>query len=422
LQTVFLQDSHRNISINMNRDLSIYEQVTQQEYDIVAGPDWPTFEKFKTHQNIQQFVYDEIDTMLWNLVPFDNPGFCVLPFYATEWTIDNSCTVCCRLPKIHDLDAIKSDMLAGRRSPYCGECWELEDAGLTSDRIVKNKTVDFYSKTDIQRLFDQCVAGENSTIHYKIDSSNICNATCITCGSNSSSAWAQLERKNGIIPIKSFALEEKKFSDSINYKTAVSIGFRGGEPLLSDANFEILEKLLEKNNTDCFINFTTNGSIVPSEYQKKILAKFTNVNFGFSIDGIGPVFEYLRYPLEWPKILETIDYCRKNNILISVHHTVSNVNLYYYNQNIAWFNSNNIDHMTNIVSIPSHFRPGALSESIKNTIIDQRVATNLHYLIDHHTSKDQADYEVFKLEIAKQDRWKNIQLENYLPEFAKLLG
>ena len=402
----------------MDRDLSIYDYVKKEEYDIVAGPDWPSFEEFKSHQNIQPFVYSEIDTMLWNLKPFSNPSFCVLPFYAIEYPE----TVCCRLPEKYNLEQIKTDMLAGRRSPYCQQCWTTEDSGLKSDRILKNETLDFYTDTDLQKLYDQCVAGENSTIHYKIDTSNVCNATCITCGSKDSSAWAQLERKNNVKPEKSWTLKVDKFANIIDYATAKSVGFRGGEPLLSDTNFEILEKLLEKNNSDCFINFTTNGSITPSTGQKKLLSRFKNVNFGFSLDGVGPVFEYLRYPLDWSSILENIDYCQNNNILVSVHHTISNLNVYYYSQSASWFKDNNINHICNFVQGPQWFKPTVLPKHVKDTIVNQQIAPEMDFLLKTHSAKDESNYEVFKTEIAKQDSWKGICMQDYLPELAKLLG
>ena len=402
----------------MNKDLSIYDYVKKTDYDTVAGPDWPSFEEFKSHQNIQPFVYSEIDTMLWNLKPFSNPSFCVLPFYAIEYPE----TVCCRLPEKYNLEQIKTDMLAGRRSPFCYQCWMTEDSGLKSDRIVKNETLDFYTDTNLQKLYDQCVAGENSTIHYKINTNNVCNATCITCGSKDSSAWAQLERKNNVKPEKSWTLKVDKFANIINYATAKSVGFRGGEPLLSDTNFEILEKLLEKNNSDCFINFTTNGSITPSTSQKKLLSRFKNVNFGFSLDGVGPVFEYLRYPLEWSSILENIDYCQNNNILVSVHHTISNLNVYYYSQSASWFKDNNINHICNFVQGPQWFKPTVLPKHVKDTIVNQQIAPEMDFLLKTHSAKDESDYELFKTEITKQDSWKGIHMHDYLPEFAKLLG
>ena len=403
----------------MNKDLSMYDHITKNDYDIVAGPDWPSYIQFKTHQNIQQFVYDEIDTMLCNLQPFNNPSFCVLPFYGIEYPEN---TVCCRLPKNHNLDQIKSNMLTGQRSPFCQNCWTLEDAGLKSDRLLKNETLDFYTDTDLKKLFDQCVDGKNSTIHYKLDTSNVCNATCITCGSGPSSAWAQLERKNNQRPRRSWFLKTNKLDDKINYATAKSIGFRGGEPLLSNTNFEILEKLLEHDNVDCFINFTTNGSIKLTESQKKLISKFKKVNFGFSIDGVGPVFEYLRYPLKWNDILTNIDYCKNNNILVSVHHMISNLNVLYYDQSIAWFNDNNLPFHSDFIEDPSWFSVASLPKTIKNTIAEKHLTKDLNFILNQHSTVNDSDYKLFKKEIAKQDGWKGISMEDYLPELAKLLG
>ena len=136
-----------------------------------------------------------------------------------------------------------------------------------------------------------------------------------------------MERKNGITPNKSWNIKVRDLNNRIDYANAKSIGFRGGEPFLSKTNFDILEKLIEIGNTDCFINFTTNGSSDILDYQKNILRKFKNINFCFSIDGIGPVFEYMRYPLTWDKLEENLEYCRKNNILISASYTVSNLNI-----------------------------------------------------------------------------------------------
>ena len=44
-------------------------------------------------------------------------------------------------------------------------------------------------------------------------------------------------------------------------------------------NFYILEKLIEYNNTNCFIIFTTNGSVDLDQNKKDLLKKFKNVSF-----------------------------------------------------------------------------------------------------------------------------------------------
>jgi hypothetical protein len=298
----------------------------------------------------------------------------------------------------------------------------LEDQGLISDRLIKNKSIDHYLQKDIQQLIAECGQGKNSVIHYKIDGNNTCNSTCVTCDSNYSSAWAQLERKNGKTPRKTWSISPVKLDSTVDYSTAVSMGFRGGEPLLSDNTWHVLEKLLQADNTSCFVNFTTNGSIPLTNQQKNIISKFKNVNFNFSIDGVGSVFEYLRYPLQWQDLERNLQYCRDNNIMISATYTISNLNILYHLQTKSWFENNQIIYSQNPVYFPAHFRPAALPKKIKDQIRQQQNETTTDFLLGSHTPEDDEHYELFKHNIAQQDAWKGIQIKNYLPELVNLVG
>jgi sulfatase maturation enzyme AslB (radical SAM superfamily) len=217
-------------------------------------------------------------------------------------------------------------------------------------------------------------------------------------------------------------LDLDNFDDKIDFARAESIGFRGGEPLLSPANFKILEKLIKHRNFNCFINFQTNGGVELSQRQKDILSNFTNVNMSFSIDGVGPVFEYMRYPLKWSLLLKNIDYCRSNNILVSACYTLSNVNLIHHEETCAWFDQNEIRYILNLVYYPNYFRPSALPKLVKDQILTQQKTSQLADVLATHTPQDDRDYTQFQLEIARQDLWKGIQMQDYLPKLQQLLG
>ena len=45
----------------------------------------------------------------------------------------------------------------------------------------------------------------------------------------------------------------------------------------------------------------------------------------------------------------------------------------------------------------------------------------MNFLLKTHTDKDESDYELFKTEMAKQDSWKGIRMQDYLPEFLRLV-
>jgi 4Fe-4S single cluster domain len=398
-------------------DLEKYFNINQRDYESVAGPDWPSYDQFQRHESVASFVYSEIDAMLSGPKIFNNPAFCVLPFYGLE--IPDQVT-CCLLPDGHDIEQIKSDMLQGKRPTDCNKCWDLEDAGFKSDRMIKNETVDFYSDLDISLLFDQCQQGKNTILHYKIDTSNTCNATCITCSSYHSSSWAQLESRNNTKPYKNWSLTFDQSITNLDFAQAKSIGFRGGEPLLSRTNFEILEKLLYHGNTNCFINFTTNGSVVLTQSQLQVLSQFSNINMCFSIDGVGPVFEYMRYPLKWEALLKNIEICRAHNIMVSANFTVSNLNLIYFTEITNWFDQNKINYLVNFVYRPEHFRPGALPAHVKHKILQKLNDSRLDFLRDHMPADDH-DYKKFCQEIRQQDNWKGISMQDYLPELCRLL-
>ena len=383
----------------------------------MAGLDWPSFDRFQLHDNVPVFVYKEIDKMLRPVEGFSHPTFCVLPFYAIEYPDK---TPCCLMTGVETLKEVQQLMLSRQRPRSCVKCWKLEDAGLKSDRLIKNETLDYFSNIDLEQLITQSQLGKNEIIHYKIDTSNTCNAACVTCGGDSSSTWNKVQRKNNLPTRKNWKILPDRTTDWINYTSAESVSFRGGEPFLSDTNFYILEQLIKHNNTDCFVSFVTNGSFSLNTRQKKILAKFKNLNFCFSIDGIGPVFEYLRWPLKWADIENNILWCQTNNVKASVSYTLSNMNLLYHATTTQWFRDQNMDYLINPVYSPRHFRPESLSAEIKQHLGQQCNSDAIGQWLVHSPDDDQL-FVKFQLEIVKQDRMKNINIQDYLPELVELL-
>ena len=401
-----------------------YDHVTQQDYDAISGPDWPTWPDWCQDQPVPKFVLEEVDAMLVQPVEFQHPSFCVLPFYAREFWAGSAQgeekTFCCLVPGNTNRESVKQAMLAGRRPESCEACWRLEDQGLVSDRQIKNRGIDQVLLQDIQGM----LAGQpqRTGIHqYKIDGNNTCNGTCAVCDSTYSSAWAQLERTHGVTPRPAWRITPETLDHSVDYAQATTVGFRGGEPFLSDNTWHVLEGLLQANNTGCAINFTTNGSITLTAEQQAMLARFSSVGFNFSIDGVGAVFEYVRYPLHWADLERNIDYCRSANHLITASYTISNLNILYHHETRQWFDHHRIPYSLNPVYHPSHFRPAALPRSVKDHIRQQQDPVT-EWLLGTHTAQDDLDHAVFLQKISEQDTWKGIRMQDYLPELSKLLG
>lgn len=357
------------------------------------------------------------------MADFNNDYFCVLPFFGYEYYENNGGSHCCLLQSGYDINELRQDILNGKRSKWCTACWNLEDKGLKSDRLVKNAAMDFYADRDIRFIEQDVREGKYSELLVKISSSNLCNATCTTCNVGSSSAWGALARHNGFKsePYNKISMNRL---DSIDFPNLITLNLLAGEPMLEPITFDILEKLLESGNTECFVSITTNGSIVLSKQKLDMLKKFKKLNINVSVDGIGTVFEYLRYPLSWKEVVENIALFRTIADTVSVSYTISNLNVLYHHKTIEWFEDQNLDYILNPVISPDYFRPGALVESVKQNIFDmQGITKDLDFFLNTKNSlQDELDFHRMLAEIKLQDSWKEITIKDYLPEFYNLIA
>lgn len=286
---------------------------------------------------------------------------------------------------------LKADFINNKRPTPCTTCWMTEDKGLKSKRQFNNEFLDYKLDTDIAVLEASAYKSEPTIVTYQIKTSNLCNASCVTCGSGASTAWRKYEETMGILPDK----YQKLSLVDINYAEAKSIVFAGGEPLFDPMVFEILDNLIEADNTNCFISLVTNGGVTLSKTNQETLSKFTDINFCISVDGTEKVFEYLRFPLKWSTLLMNLDYFRTITSNISVSYTVSNMSDLYKDETLAWFDKEELRYATNVVQQPDYFSPE---------------------VVPGHNKWPQ-----FMERIAKQDEAKGINIKDYLPRMHKLI-
>ncbi len=341
-----------------------------------------------------------------------NPYFCVMPFFGAELSSNsNKITPCCLLKNNSNIDEIRQKMLDHQQPVECSVCWNLEQKNIKSDRQYKNEAFDFYLNKDIKSIEEDCKKGLYSEQIIKIYTSNLCNSTCVTCDSYSSSAWSSLKgikEKKSIISISALA--------QLDYSNIKMLSFVGGEPLYEKINFDILNYLIKAGNTNCFISIVTNGSVKLNPDQLNILKKFQNLNICLSIDGIGKRFEYIRYPLKWDLLLKNIELFKSLNINLSVSYTISNLNLLYYSETIDWFNKQNLPYNHNIVKYPLHFSINSLPKEFKSLL-----SIEAKHLLRKHLPQDDAQFVFFVKELGLQDNLKNISIKDYMPEMYDLI-
>lgn len=346
-----------------------------------------------------------------------NNYYCVLPFYSveTEFHSPEKNIFCCRLQPNTNINDVRTSMSSQVRSPSCSTCWALEDKGLKSERQLHNETMDFLLDLNLENIESLSLARGFSPVKIKLSTSNLCNGQCVTCNSTLSSAWAALEGKS--TQYKSLDVDKL----GIDWSKIVSLSFVGGEPLLEKKNFAILERLVELGNTNCFVSFVTNGSTEISESQKSILSKFTRLNICLSIDGVGDAFEYMRYPLQWNRLVNNLTLF-KSIAEVSVSCMISNLNIYYYSEYVDFFKRNQLNYLCKQVTDPAIFTPGNLPSSVMNAVRLQnpRYLNEVNSFLSTGTFSPEK-YERLKFEIAKQDSLKGISMKDYMPEVANLL-
>jgi organic radical activating enzyme len=341
--------------------------------------------------------------------------FCVIPWVSKEINSHQIETHCCLLPREYDIEKIKNQMLEGKKPIECQQCWSIESTGKKSRRQFENEFLNYKLDRDLDKIQQDCAESKHQTLLYQISTSNLCNQACVSCNSTFSTKWAEVEKRMNIIPNPQYQLDLN--TANINYSSAKRISLLGGEPLFDPKTFEILQKLIDNDNTDCFISLITNGSINLNFQQINLLKQFSDLNICISIDGIGPVFEYMRWPGKWNTLIANLDqYCSiaKN---ISASYTISSLNALYYDQTVAWFKQNNLDFNHNVISHPNWL-------SIKNMPVKfkQQLINKQNFIASFcNISGSEILVDIVSQHVRQQDQAKKIDIQDYMPEFWQLL-
>ena len=204
---------------------------------------------------------------------------------------------------------LRLDMLNETPNAACGRCYEQEESGFFSGRRSANKHhgqhVDRVVKTHDDGAFDQF-----EMTYWDIRFSNLCNLSCRSCGHIFSSSWYQdqaklaggdWKQKN---PVLNYAgrTETDMWEQLIPHLDHVEqIYFAGGEPLLMEEHYRILDELVKRKRFDVRLIYNTNfthtdlkGNSV-FEYWKQ----FDSVAVGASLDASGARGEYIRKGTDW---------------------------------------------------------------------------------------------------------------------------
>jgi hypothetical protein len=268
---------------------------------------------------------------------------------------------------------------------------------------------------------------DNKVAWLDIQADITCNGGCLTCGPWSSSYWQSELSKYKEFELKSIRVNLADHVDQIFDLLDTSelrlIQFLGGEPFLSDTDTFALPKIV--NPKICEIKYTTNGSVYPQAGRMAQWNKFKSVLINFSIDGIGPRFEYQRYPLKWNKVEDNVKRLiaeTGSNVKFHINHTVTPFNIYYYQEFLDWVaNTFPTDRFTGIHTHPAYgvLSVSNCSDKLRKLVLDK-------YGEDHITYKMLQDNPVvdatkFWEYIATWDNRRNQDWKTVYPDIVEFM-
>jgi hypothetical protein len=117
------------------------------------------------------------------------------------------------------------------------------------------------------------------------------------------------------------------------------IYFAGGESLIIEEHYDILEECIRQGYAkDLELRYNSNGV----EWRDDLFdlwKEFKLVRFHYSVDSIGEMNEYIRYPSKWTRteeVFRILDTQTSDNVEVTVACAVQALNIYYIPEFLKW--------------------------------------------------------------------------------------
>ena len=257
---------------------------------------------------------------------------------------------------------VRKQMLNGEVPPSCAKCFKEEASGHRSKRQWETKY--WSERVDVDRLLENTaddgeVPPELTYIDLRFGTK--CQLACVMCSPHDSSGWIkdwkaihpqiqnQHLRENtqwadkGSINGSSYNWHKhnpvfwKQFYEQI--PNMQQIYFAGGESLIIDEHYEILEECIRQGHAkNLELRYNSNG-VEWRDDLFELWKEFKLVRFHYSVDSIEGMNDYIRYPSEWEhnlKQFELLDTRTGNNVEITIACAVNALNIHYIPDFLKW--------------------------------------------------------------------------------------
>jgi len=313
--------------------------------------------------------------------------YCALPFNHINVNAQGNYQICCKhiVPIEHRknikftspadwqknqyLNEVRDFFKQGLEHPGCSRCWDEEKLNLQSLRRGQLQEYQILGA----KLFQE------KLLNTEIAVGNLCNLSCIMCRETSSSAILSENQRLNIAKNdqKDFSWTDTAFLhlEQLLASKPGLIHLLGGEPMYNKKILDVVNKFSTKDLNRTLLHITTNATQWSEEWQTA-LKKFRLVRVMLSIDAVGQLFEYIRYPAQFSQVENNIKKIIANkNIKPVIHATVQNLNIASIGKLIAWAKSMNIYIMLELLNHPAHLQITNMPDHLKIQAIDHLVQT-----------------------------------------------
>jgi len=380
---------------------------------------------------------------------------CILPWVHIHGNMSGKYKVCCyndlRTDPLLDLgDSTQSFMEVWHGDPYkeirrkflageiprqCYEpCFKKEELGIVE--TPKNNANRFWGNyAPLQKTLTP-----PAPIYIDFRFGNICNFRCRTCGSRSSTSWFKEAKElfNEHTEVKENWDTETFWKGlELIYPNLKVVYFAGGEPLVLEQHYRVLEYLISKNKTDINLQYNTNLSNLHfKDYDLVSLwKKFKKVDLWTSCDGYNQVCEYTRKELVWEEFDRNVDIVK--NYITSISSVVSIFTIYSMPDLILWGKKKNISIFGTTLISPKQYSLQILPDVEKEKIIEyyktfikenkkilnmgelRHIADWLRYIKGSLPVEEKSQLEkLFKKHVSIIDRSRNENFTSVVPQLA----
>ena len=227
---------------------------------------------------------------------------------------------------------------------------------------------------------------------------NVCNSACQSCNANLSTKIGSLKSRD-YPRVDNYDVFQKLPLDRV-----IELDVNGGEPTASKNYKKVLGEL--PTNTK-IVRMNTNGSRMIKEIED-VLKRNIMVIVTMSLDGIGSVHDYTRWPIKWTDYKKTVDAYKdlqeKYKLLqLDFWTTVSCLNIKNLPEIINFAKNKNIPHDWSFLHNPS-----VLNIKYKN-----KFTMVAKHMSPKEIAVDEDNNEQLELFIKRQDMLRDISIDDY---------